>query len=96
MNNPYDVLTVREKHIFDFMAQMFTHKEIAVETGLSAKTVKFHISNIYRKLGIGDELNCNNKRLLFCRQVLDFQIKEEFKMTYDLRGHCQKEESVEL
>ena len=46
-------LSSREKEIMGLLAQAFPNKEIARELGLSAETVKWHLSNIYAKLGVG-------------------------------------------
>lgn len=49
---PAGVLTEQEKEIIRLIAQGLTNKEIARKLFLSPNTVKFHISNIMRKLGV--------------------------------------------
>ena len=46
--------TGRETEIFQLMREGLCNKEIASKLGVSEKTVKFHASNIYAKLGAHD------------------------------------------
>lgn len=50
----YDGLTARELQMLVMIARGFVAKEIAHELRISEKTVRNHVSNIYRKLGIFD------------------------------------------
>jgi DNA-binding NarL/FixJ family response regulator len=50
----YDGLTTRELQLLAMIARGLVAKEIAHEVHISEKTVRNHISNIYRKLGIFD------------------------------------------
>jgi DNA-binding NarL/FixJ family response regulator len=50
----YDGLTERELQVVSMVARGRVAKEIAHELRISEKTVRNHISNIYRKLGIFD------------------------------------------
>lgn len=52
--NHYDGLTQRELQMVAMIARGLVAKEIAHELRISEKTVRNHISNIYRKLGIFD------------------------------------------
>ncbi len=52
--NLYDGLTSRELQMVAMVARGLVAKEIAHELHISEKTVRNHISNIYRKLGIFD------------------------------------------
>jgi DNA-binding NarL/FixJ family response regulator len=45
-------LTVREQEILRLLARGLTNKEIAAATHLATDTVKTHLRNIYRKLGV--------------------------------------------
>ncbi len=47
-----DLLSIREREIFDLISQIKTNKEIANELNISVNTVKFHIKNIYGKLEV--------------------------------------------
>lgn len=49
MNN---ILTPREKEIFNFLIDNYDTKEIAKELGISEKTVRNHISNVMQKLDV--------------------------------------------
>ena len=49
---PYQRLTDRQFAVLNLIAQGKANKEIAVELGLSEKTVRNHISSIYQKLHI--------------------------------------------
>lgn len=44
-------LTAREHQVLDLIAAGRANKEIAAELGLNLGTVKFHISNLFAKLG---------------------------------------------
>lgn len=49
---PRDQLTRREQQIVDGIARGLRNKEIARQLGISAKTVKSHLNNIFQKLGL--------------------------------------------
>ena len=49
MNN---ILTPREKEIFNLLIDNFNTKEIANQLKISEKTVRNHISNVMQKLGV--------------------------------------------
>jgi LuxR family transcriptional regulator of spore coat protein len=46
------ILTAREKEIFELLIKNKTTKEIALELGISEKTIRNHISNTMQKLGV--------------------------------------------
>ncbi|MEF9962169.1 MAG: LuxR C-terminal-related transcriptional regulator [Erysipelotrichaceae bacterium] len=46
------VLTRREKQVFDLLIQNYSTKEIATTMKISDKTVRNHISNVMLKLGV--------------------------------------------
>ena len=46
------ILTAREKEIFELLIKNKTTKEIALELGISEKTIRNHISNTKQKLGV--------------------------------------------
>jgi DNA-binding NarL/FixJ family response regulator len=46
-----EALTEREDQVLHLVAQGLANKQIAIRLGISAHTVKFHISSIYAKLG---------------------------------------------
>ena len=47
-----NILTKREKEVFDLLVKNKTTKEIANELKISEKTVRNHISNSMQKLGV--------------------------------------------
>jgi DNA-binding NarL/FixJ family response regulator len=47
-------LTIREIEVIKLIAEGLTNKEIAQKLFISEKTVKNHITNILRKLGLRD------------------------------------------
>ena len=46
-----NILTKREKNVFELLVLNKTTKEIAQELGISEKTVRNHVSNTMQKLG---------------------------------------------
>lgn len=46
------ILTRRERQVLDILIGRKTNKEIAQELGISPRTVKFHLWNAARKLGV--------------------------------------------
>ncbi|RDK05217.1 serine/threonine protein kinase [Cupriavidus lacunae] len=49
---PIDALSEREREILDLLAQAMSNKKIARVLNVSAETVKWHLKNIYAKLGV--------------------------------------------
>jgi two-component system response regulator NreC len=52
LEDPYDLLTDREKQVLKLIAEGHTHKEAADILNISAKTVIAHQTNISEKLKI--------------------------------------------
>jgi len=50
--NPLTLLTKRELEILSSLAAGRTNKEIAAEKAVSTNTVKYHIRNLFEKLGV--------------------------------------------
>jgi ATP/maltotriose-dependent transcriptional regulator MalT len=46
--------TAREGEVLGLLAQGLSNKQIARELRISEHTVKFHISSLYAKLGVGN------------------------------------------
>ena len=49
-----EALTQRQKEVFELLAQGKSNPEIARELGVSAHTVRIHISAILRALGVSN------------------------------------------
>jgi two-component system nitrate/nitrite response regulator NarP len=49
--DPREELTTREKTMLSALARGRTNNELSVELGISINTVKFHLRNLYEKLG---------------------------------------------
>jgi DNA-binding CsgD family transcriptional regulator len=49
----YSGLSAREAEILEYLADGWSNDEIADRLGISPATVKFHLSGVYRKLGVG-------------------------------------------
>jgi len=45
-------LTPRELEVLQFIALGYSNKEIARRLSISARTVNFHLDNLYSKLGV--------------------------------------------
>jgi DNA-binding NarL/FixJ family response regulator len=53
MRDNLDAPTVRESEVYELLKKRLTNKEIAVKLDISVATVKFHVSNILLKRGLG-------------------------------------------
>ncbi len=51
-DNRVQALTPRQLEVLGLITQGLSNKEIARELGLSEATVKFHLKNIFAKLGV--------------------------------------------
>ena len=52
--DPRDSLTEREKTLLAALAKGRTNTELAAELDISINTVKFHLRNLYEKLGLNN------------------------------------------
>ena len=50
--DPMQQLTRREKALLEALSQGLTNKDLARDFGISANTIKFHLSNLFEKLGV--------------------------------------------
>lgn len=57
---PLEALTEREREILVFLANGVSNKEMARRVFVSENTIKFHLKNIYSKLGVGSRLQAIN------------------------------------
>ena len=51
-SDPVHALSRKERAILDALAKGLSNRELAHELGISINTVKFHLSNLYDKLGV--------------------------------------------
>ena len=51
-DDPATQLTPRERTLLEALSKGATNRTLATEFGISANTVKFHLSNLYEKLGL--------------------------------------------
>lgn len=53
-------LTRREREVLDLIPSHLTNKEIAHKLGITERTIKMHLANLYRKMNVSgrQELNC--------------------------------------
>ena len=52
--DPLSVLTVRERELLAALANGWTNLQIAARTGITRNTVKYHLKNLYDKLGVSN------------------------------------------
>jgi len=57
---PFPALSVREREVLEMAAQGMTNTRIGDELQLSVHGVKFHLSSIYRKLGVANRTEAAN------------------------------------
>jgi len=51
-----EILSERERQVSDLVMQGMLNKQIALQLGISERTVEFHLNNIYTKLQIGSRV----------------------------------------
>lgn len=51
-SDPIQQLTRRERALLESLSHGLANKDLAAEFGISANTIKFHLSNLYEKLGV--------------------------------------------
>jgi DNA-binding NarL/FixJ family response regulator len=60
MNNPLDLLSIREKEILEMLSRGLLYKEIAERVFISPQTVRKHVYHIYEKLHVGNRIEAVN------------------------------------
>jgi RNA polymerase sigma factor (sigma-70 family) len=58
-----EVLTAREREVVTWAVEGMTNKEIATQLGISEKTVKTHLQNVFRKLKVSRRVQLLRLRL---------------------------------
>ena len=51
-DDPLLLLTRRERALLEALSKGLTNRDLARDFGISANTVKFHLSNLFEKLGV--------------------------------------------
>ncbi len=51
-SDPLEALTTRERELLSALANGWTNQQIAARIGISHNTVKYHLKNLYDKLGV--------------------------------------------
>jgi two-component system, NarL family, nitrate/nitrite response regulator NarP len=50
--NPIETLSKKERAILEALSTGLTNRQLSADLGISTNTVKFHLSNLYDKLGV--------------------------------------------
>lgn len=58
---PQDNLTTKEKEILKYLSRGLTYQEVADQAGITIKTLKWHVHNIYNKLQADNRTEAINK-----------------------------------
>lgn len=53
-SDPLEALTARERELLAALANGWTNMQIATRIGISSNTVKYHLKNLYDKLGVNN------------------------------------------
>jgi DNA-binding NarL/FixJ family response regulator len=59
----FDTLSNREKEVTVLVSKGFSNKEVGQALSLTEKTIKFHLGNIYKKLGVKTRLQLSIKAI---------------------------------
>jgi DNA-binding NarL/FixJ family response regulator len=51
---PAEQLSVREREVLQLVSKGLANKQIARSLGISEQTVKVHLGNVFRRIGVGD------------------------------------------
>jgi DNA-binding NarL/FixJ family response regulator len=60
---PFEALTARERTVLGLVADGLPNRDIARELGISEHTVKFHLSAVFGKLGVGSRTEAVRRAL---------------------------------
>jgi DNA-binding NarL/FixJ family response regulator len=63
-------LSHREQEVFHLLLEYLSNKEIEIKLNISANTVKFHVSNVLRKLGVRRRADLNQFAAPFVNREL--------------------------
>lgn len=59
----FDILSSRENEITALVAEGFSNREIGLRLSITEKTVKFHLTKVYRKLEVNGRFGLVTKAL---------------------------------
>jgi DNA-binding NarL/FixJ family response regulator len=76
----FEFLTMKEKEVFKDMCEQLSHEEIAVKRNCAFRTAKYHVSNIYRKMGVRGDSTVRSRRLQFNKMFLTFKLKDGLEL----------------
>lgn len=62
-------LTEREKQVIDELSKGLGYKEIAGKIFISPETVKQHLKNIYRKMGVRNRMEASLKYMFEMKKI---------------------------
>ena len=71
----FNDLTNREKEVVQLLASSYDNEDIAKELCISLNTVSSHLTKIYSKVGLGENINKSKKRSLLTKAYLLSQTK---------------------
>lgn len=61
MNDAIILVTPREQEVMNLLAKGMTYREISLQLGVTAETVKKHLKNIYKKFHVQNKIEALNK-----------------------------------
>lgn len=50
-------LSARESEVLDLVAQGMSNRQIGRSLGISERTVKVHVGNVFRRIGVADRIS---------------------------------------
>jgi DNA-binding NarL/FixJ family response regulator len=59
-----EILTYRERQIFELLRKRYSNREMAQFLGISESTIKFHVSNVFSKLNVSRRRDLSKNNLL--------------------------------
>jgi DNA-binding NarL/FixJ family response regulator len=68
-------LTTREAEVTELVSKGLSNREIANQLFVTEKTIKFHLTNIYKKMNVKSRAQL----IVWCLPYMSFQTTEEFQ-----------------
>lgn len=83
-NNPHPIaLTTRQAEVARLIADDLSNAEMAVELGLSVRTVEKHVENIFRRLGVASRADA----IAIWRSVDSQNVESKLRVEGDRQEH---------